>query len=187
MSAPDPVDAESRRQARRRSLIEWGAILVIAVVAAIVLRTWVIQPYFIPSGSMEPTLHIGDKVLVDKLSYHLHGLHRGDVVVFKKPASDYDPGVSVLIKRVIGLPGETISARDGQIYIDGKYLPEPWLPKGDYTANFGPDYIKSGCYFMMGDNRGNSEDSRDIGCIPRNLIIGRAFVIVWPPSQIGGL
>ena len=189
-SSAEPVRSEAesdRRARRRRSLIEWGAIVVIAVVAAVLLRSFVIQPYFIPSGSMETTLHIGDKVLVNKLSYDIHGIHRGDVIVFNKPANDYDPGVNVLIKRVIGLPGDTVSAHGGQVYVDNRLLKEPWLPKGVTTADFGPDYVKSGCYFVMGDNRGDSTDSRVIGCIPKKLVIGRAFVIVWPPSQIGSL
>jgi signal peptidase I len=172
---------------RRRGLIEWGSIIGIAVVAALLLRAFVIQPYFIPSGSMETTLLIGDKVLVNKLAYDFHPVHRGDVVVFNKLPNDDDPGVQVLIKRVIGLPGETISASGGQIYINGKYLPEPWLPKGTITANFSATPIPANCYFMMGDNRGDSADSRVFGCVPRSYIIGRAFVIVWPVSQIGTL
>lgn len=171
----------------RRTVIEWVAVIAAVVVAAVVLRSFVVQLYYIPSASMEPTLQIGDKVLVDKLSYDLHGVHRGDVVVFDKPPGDHDPGVSVLIKRVVGLPGETISARNGQVYIDGAVLAQPWLPKGITTPAFGPDYVPAGCYFMLGDNRGDSADSRVIGCIPRRLIIGRAVAVVWPPSQIRSL
>ncbi len=184
-SGPAPAAKHGRT---RRTIIEWGAVLVVAVLAALLLRTFVIQPYFIPSGSMEPTLQINDKVLVDKLSYHLHGVHRGDVVVFKKPPDFNDPGVTDLIKRVVGLPGETISGRGGEIYINGHLLAQPWLPKKYYyTAPFAPIHIPSGQYFVMGDNRGNSEDSRFIGTIPRNLIIGRAFLIVWPIGRIGTL
>lgn len=182
--SPGPP-AKLRRS--HRTLIEWGAILVVAVLAAVLLRTFVIQPYFIPSGSMEPTLEINDKVLVDKLSYHLHSVHRGDVVVFKKPPNDYTPDIKDLIKRVVGLPNETISASGGEVYIDGHVLPQPWLPKGVTTANFGPVHIPAGDYFVMGDNRGNSADSRVIGPIPGNLIVGRAFLIVWPLGRIGTL
>jgi signal peptidase I len=184
-SAPAPVAAPPRRT--RKALIEWGAILVVAVVAAVLLRTFVIQPYFIPSGSMEPTLRVGDKVLVDKLSYHMHAVHRGDVIVFKKPPNDYSPGIKDLIKRVIGLPGETISAANGQVDIDGRPLKEPWLPKGVTTADFGPVHIPVGDYFVMGDNRGNSADSRVIGPISGSLIVGRAFLIVWPIGHISTL
>lgn len=184
-SGPSPRAAKHSRL--RRSLIEWGAIVVVAVIAALLLRTYVIQPYYIPSGSMEPTLMIGDKVLVNKLAYDFHSVHRGDVIVFRKPPGDYTPNIKDLIKRVIGLPNETISAAGGNVYIDGRELREPWLPKGDYTANFGPVHIPPGEYFVMGDNRTNSADSRVIGPISGKLIVGRAFLIVWPISQIGTL
>jgi signal peptidase I len=192
-SPPDPTGTTApegvprRRHRSRRALIEWGTIIVVAVVAAIVLRTFVIQPYFIPSGSMYPTLKVGDKVLVDKLSYHMHAVHRGDVIVFKKPPNDYSPDIKDLIKRIIGLPDETISASNGHVDINGRQLNESWLPKGVTTANFAPVHIPAGDYFVMGDNRGNSADSRVIGPIAGNLIVGRAFLIVWPVGRIGTL
>lgn len=183
--AGGPPPAPSRRS--RRTIIEWGAILVVAVLAAVLLRSFVIQPYFIPSGSMEPTLRVGDKVLVNKLSYHFHGVHRGDVVVFKKPPNDYTPDIKDLIKRVIGLPNESISAQGGHVYINGRELKEPWLPKNVVTTNFGPVHVPPGDFFVMGDNRTNSADSRVIGPIPGSLIVGRAFLIVWPIGHIGTL
>lgn len=179
-----------RRSRARRTIIEWGAVLVVAILAALLLRSFVIQPYFIPSGSMEPTLKIGDKVLVDKLSYHLHSVHRGDIIVFKRPPNYADPGVKDLIKRVIGLPGETISGCDnGQVCINGKLLSEPWLPKKyAYTANFAPVHIPAGEYFVMGDHRSDSDDSRfQLGPISGKLIVGRAFLIVWPIGHISTL
>jgi signal peptidase I len=180
-----PVDAPPVRQKRRwRGAIEWGAILAVAVLAALLLRGFVVQPYFIPSGSMEPTLQINDKVLVNKLAYDFHPVHRGDIIVFGKPADDYSPGIKDLIKRVIGLPGETISASGGSVYINGQKLNEPWLPKGTITGDFTPVHIPPGEYFVMGDNRGNSADSRVIGPIAKKLIVGRAFLIVWPLSRI---
>lgn len=187
-AAAGPEPAGKKRRSHR-ALFEWLAILVIAVVAALLIRSFVIQPYYIPSGSMEPTLKVGDKVLVNKLSYDFHSVHRGDVVVFKKPPHDYGPGIKDLIKRVIGLPNETISARGGHVYIDGRLLNEKWLPKGpsSTTSNFGPVHIPAGDYFVMGDNRTNSEDSRVIGPISGSLIVGRAFLIVWPLGRISGL
>jgi signal peptidase I len=191
---PAPVDATSTadepaprpRSKRRRAIIEWAVILVVALLAALLLRTFVIQPYFIPSASMEPTLKDGDKVLVNKLSYDLHPIHRGDVIVFKKPPDDTTPGIKDLIKRVIGLPGETIAGRNGQIYINGNLLREPWLPKvdQDVTSTFAPVQIPAGEYFVMGDNRTDSSDSRVFGPIPKKLVVGRAFMIVWPISRI---
>jgi signal peptidase I len=188
-SVPVPVEGPPPTALRRhrRAAIEWAVILAVAVIAALTLRTFIIQPYFIPSGSMETTLDIGDKVLVNKLSYHLHAVHRGDVIVFKKPANDYSPGVKDLIKRVIGLPGETISGQGGSIYINGVVLKQSWLPKGTTTAPFPPTDIPAGHFFVMGDNRGNSSDSRVFGPIAKSLIVGRAFLLVWPPSRIGTL
>jgi signal peptidase I len=180
-------------------VVEWGVILVVAVLAAILIRTFVVQPFFIPSGSMEPTLMVNDRVLVNKLSYDFHSVHRGDIVVFKKPADDTTPGITDLVKRVIGLPGETISAQNGHVYINGQQLKEPWLPNGVATGQFpssipgclpapaGACLIPSGDYFMMGDNRGDSADSRIIGPVPGKLFIGRVFVRVWPLSRLGWL
>ncbi|HET7524113.1 MAG TPA: signal peptidase I [Acidimicrobiales bacterium] len=171
----------------RRVVIEWVAVLAVAVIAAVLIRAFVLEPFFIPSGSMEPTLQVGDRVLVNKLSYDLHSIHRGDVVVFKKPPNDFTPGIKDLIKRVIGLPGETISGQDGGVYINGHRLKEPWLPKGLTTAPFPAVHIPRGDYFVMGDNRGDSADSRVIGPIRGSLIVGRAFIRVWPVSRIGGI
>lgn len=185
-SVPPPASQSPRRRTKR-AVVEWVTILVVAVLAAVLLRSFVIQPYYIPSGSMEPTLMIGDKVLVNKLSYDFHSVHRGDVVVFKKPAKDYSPGIKDLIKRVIGLPGETISASGGSVYINGRPLKEPWLPRTTTTADFPPVHIPAGDYFMMGDNRGNSADSRVIGPVPGKLIVGRAFLIIWPIGRINTL
>jgi signal peptidase I len=183
----------SRHRRRVRVAIEWVVILGIAVSAALLIRSFVLQPYFIPSGSMEPTLMVGDRVLVNKLSYDMHAVHRGDIVVFSKPPNDVSPGIKDLIKRVIGLPGETISTRNGEVYINGQELSEPWLPKDQVPVPSGPSCVLStmtipaGEYYVMGDNRGNSEDSRCFGAIAKKLIIGRAFIKVWPISRIGTL
>jgi len=145
------------------------------------------QAFFIPSGSMEPTLKVNDRVLVNKLSYKLHPIHRGDIVVFKRPPSEAsDPTIKDLIKRVIGLPGETIEERAGYVYINGVQLKEPYLPPDaqGVTTSLPPLKIPANQYFVMGDNRTNSKDSRFIGTIPRSLIVGRAFIRVWPLSKI---
>jgi signal peptidase I len=179
------VRAEARRRRRRRAAIEWLIVLVIALGVAVLMRTFVVQTFYIPSGSMEPTLNIGDRILVDKLSYHLHAVHRGDIVVFARPPGEtLEPGVNDLVKRVIGLPNETISAQNGQIDINGKPLAEPWLPKGVVTDDFGPVHIPSGDYFVMGDNRGFSSDSRVFGPISGSLIVGRVVMRIWPLSHI---
>ena len=110
--------------------------MAVALLAAIVIKTFLFQAFYIPSDSMEPTLKPGDRVLVNKLSYDLHAVHRGDIVVFKRPPNDSSPGIKDLIKRVIGLPGETHRGQNGQVYINGHELTEPWLPKGETTAPF---------------------------------------------------
>lgn len=164
--------------------MEWASVLLVAVVIAGLVRLYVIQSYYIPSGSMLPTLQIGDRILVDKLSYDLHGFHIGDIVVFKKPAADTgSPQIHDLVKRVIGLPGQRISAHNGQVYINGKLLPEPFLPKSALTYHLAPEVIPKGYIYVMGDNRDNSKDSRFFGPISEKLVIGKVVLIFWPLSQ----
>jgi signal peptidase I len=195
----DPAGGEPPHGRGYRTVIEWVVILAAVLLCTVVLRSFVVQSFYIPSGSMEPTLQIGDRIIVDKLSYHLHDVHRGDIVVFARPPLE-DQAYADLVKRVIGLPGETISSRDGQVYINGKLLAEPWLPKvdqgvtgtlpGDPNEQFnlpGPVKIPAGEYFVMGDNRTDSEDSRFFGPIPGSLIVGRAVAVVWPLDHIKGL
>lgn len=159
-------------------------VVVIALVLAMAVRSWVFQSFYIPSGSMLPTLQIGDRILVDKLSYRLHLVHEGDIVVFRKPATDVgDPAVVDLVKRVIGLPGETISSAGGNVYIDGHLLKEPWLGTGVITNGIKAMIIPQNSYFVLGDNRGNSSDSRVFGPIQGKLIVGRVVLIFYPFSQ----
>ncbi|MGB7052211.1 MAG: signal peptidase I [Acidimicrobiales bacterium] len=198
-----PIDgtdeASDRRKRRQRALIEWLVILAIVLVCTVVLRTFVVQSYSIPSLSMSPTLQVGDRIIVDKLSYRFGSVHRGDIVVFARPPLE-DQEYADLVKRVIGLPGETISARNGHVYINGQRLYEPWLPPGpqSYTGPLpgdpheqfnmpGPVKIPAGEYYVMGDNRENSEDSRFFGPISKSLIVGRAVAVAWPLNQIKGL
>jgi len=153
--------------------------------AALVIKTFLFQAFYIPSESMEPTLKPGDRVLVNKLSYDLHHIHRGDIVVFKRPPAEAgNPAIKDLIKRVIGLPGETIEQRGGRVYINGQPLNESYLPAGTSTTNLRRQVVPAGQYFVMGDNRSNSSDSRFIGPIPGSLIVGRAFIRVWPLSSV---
>jgi signal peptidase I len=170
----------------KRFVVEWLAVLIVAVGVAVLVRTFVVQTFYIPSASMEPTLMIGDRILVDKLSYHLHSVHRGDIVVFAKPPREVTaPDVKDLVKRVIGLPGETIWGNGGRVWIDGKPLNEPWLPRGTYTSSFPKLKIPSNEYFVMGDNRGDSQDSRFFGPISRSLIVGKVVFRIWPISHMG--
>ena len=185
---PKPAPAKRSHWVR-----EAVVVVVIAAVVAILLRTFVVQTFYIPSGSMEPTLKIGDRILVSKLSYHLHGVDRGDIVVFDRPPAENCGGAEVndLVKRVIGLPGETISLSHGNVFINGKQLDQSWLPASEQgLTSPGPPgtpyslarpyVIPANDYFMMGDNRTDSCDSRYWGPISRNLIVGKVDLRVWP-------
>ncbi len=181
---------------RWRWALEWLAVVVVALVLALGVRTYVAQMFYIPSGSMLPTLQIGDRIVVDKLSYHLHDIRRGDVVVFRRPPRE-QADYADLVKRVIGLPGDTVSSVGGRVYIDGRPLAEPWLPQPapmtspspvpqSFSLNH-PFTVPAGQYFVMGDNRTNSEDSRYFGPISSNLVVGRMAFVAWPLDDSGWL
>ena len=170
-----------------RNGVEWVVILAAALLVAFVIKQYVVQAFYIPSGSMEHTLNIGDRVLVNKLSYRMHDIHRGDIVVFKRPPGEgpSSPEIKDLIKRVVGLPGDTVESRDGRIFINDRPLEEKYLDDGVRTVPaVEKTVVPPNSYFLMGDNRGNSRDSRFFGAVPKDLIIGRAFVRVWPLGDL---
>jgi signal peptidase I len=183
---PDEATAGEQKKRKRkkesglRNAVEWVVIIGGAFLVAFVVKTFLIQAFFIPSGSMLPTLHEDDRVLVNKLSYDLHDVHRGDLVVFERPENEAAGQIKDLIKRVVGLPGERIESRDGDVYIDGDLLEEPYLADGAETTGLEPQTVPEGHVFVMGDNRGDSMDSRVFHAINEDLIVGRAFVRVWP-------
>jgi len=166
---------------RSRHFLEWVVVVALAVLAAAGLRAFAVQTFFVPSGSMLPTLQLGDRIMVVKVGYTIH---RGDILVFRRPPADTSTTDADLVKRVIGLPGETISSRGATVLINGKTLKEPWLPRLTGTCaesaedipmtKIPPDY-----YFMMGDCRGNSTDSRVWGTLAGSYIVGKVIVIVW--------
>jgi len=168
-----------------RGAVEWIVILVGALLVAFVVKTFLLQAFYIPSASMESTLNIGDRVLVNKLSYDFHDVRRGDIVVFKSPPGEGNPEIKDLIKRVIGLPNETVEGHDGRVFINGNPLKEPYLAEGATTSAFAPEKIPPGHLWVMGDNRGNSKDSRVFHTIDEDLVVGRAFVRVWPLGALG--
>ena len=207
-----PGDGDDDRQPaapdeRRRSFWkELPFLIVIALVVAVLIKTFLVQAFWIPSGSMEETLQINDRVLVSKLSYRFVDVSRGDVVVFDDPRGvQTDESVpeavwrnllesvglstpkSEYIKRVIGLSGETVQVRGGKIEIDGVPLDEPWVHPFTNMPDFGPETVGEGQLFVMGDNRNASQDSRVFGPIDEDTVVGRAFVVLWPPSRWGGL
>lgn len=188
---PDSGDASdagrSGMSRSTRSAIEWVAVIVGALVVALVVKTFLIQAFYIPSESMVPSLKVGDRVLVNKLSYTTGDIERGDVVVFARPGGPGSDGIEDLIKRVVGLPGETVEGRDGRVYVDGEELPETYLPDGVETSVFPPYEVPEDHVWVMGDNRGASDDSRRFKAVPTSDVVGRAFVIIWPLTELGTL
>ncbi len=195
VSAPEtlaePVtDVPVKHRSRQRTIIEWVLVIAIAVLVSLLIRTYVFQTFFIPSGSMEPTLQIGDRILVSKLSVEFGTIHTGDIVVFKAPAavkSDCGDDVADLVKRVIGLPGQILTSKGNKIYVDGVKLKQPWTHNEPLFRQIGKVVIGPNQYFVMGDNEPNSCDSRFWGTIPRSSIIGKAFLRIWPLSRFGFL
>jgi len=181
--------AHARKSARSWTQLggEWLGILIGALVLAIVIKTFVAQTFYIPSPSMEKTLLVNDRVLVNKLAYRVGDVHRGDIVVFKRPPKEVDTSITDLIKRVVGLPGETIEARNGVVYINGKALSEPYLQPGMPTNDLPPTVVPTGHYFVMGDNRTNSFDSRRFDAIDESYLVGRAEFRIWPFGRLAGL
>jgi signal peptidase I len=189
-----------------RVAAEWAVLIIAAIVVAVGIKSFLFQAFYIPSESMVPTLEVGDRVLVNKLSYDLHDVNRGDIVVFAAaPNHEWQKaGIDDLVKRVIGLPGETVTQCGDHVCIDNKRLNESYLPKDieptqSWPSSGGPivgcskQSPANGCtllageYFMMGDNRPASADSRLHGPIKGSSIVGRAFVRIWPLNRLGFL
>jgi signal peptidase I len=186
-------------------LRELPGLILIAFVLALLIKTFLIQAFFIPSASMVPTLRIGDRVLVNKVVYAIGEPQRADVIVFVNPDLD-EPDQGPLaalwnwlieglgfssnpnkdfIKRVIGLPGETVEVRKGRVFIDGERIKEPYARDEQDPSNYGPVTVPPESFFVMGDNRRNSQDSRSqLGFIPEDKIVGKAFILLWPPSRV---
>jgi signal peptidase I len=205
------VAKSTQKKSASGSVIEFVVIVAVALGLALGIQAFIVKPYRIPSGSMEPTLAIGQRVLVDRVSKHFTDFHRGDIVVFKPPkGADTEPQCgnpnkppdqacdkptpdksdTNFIKRIIGLPGDRLKVIKGRAYINGKELNEPYI-RPDASCpicnepreiTIPPDH-----FFMMGDNRGESDDSRDWGPVPKGWIIGKAFFTYWPPKRIGTL
>ena len=214
MSAPPPGSATAEKDKRKRSLnsaLEFVLIVAVALGLALAIQAWVVKPFRIPSGSMEPTLHIGQRVLVDRVTGHFGDPGRGDIIVFHPPKGSESSGEKCgvprpsnepcprstpqrssanFIKRVVAVGGDRVKVLNNHAYVNGKR-------QGDGFANLTPCTdvcnlpkqitIPPGQFFMMGDNRGQSDDSRDWGPVPKKWIIGEAFFTYWPPSRIGTL
>jgi signal peptidase I len=186
------------------ALRELGLLVVMAVVIAVVVKSFVAQAFYIPSGSMLPQLQVNDRVVVSKISYRLHDPRRGDIVVFDAPGGAPEasspllrralrglvesvgilaPSTDEYIKRVVALPGERVEGQGGRVLVDGREVVEPYLPEGTVTADFPAVVVPPGTVFVLGDNRSNSADSRVFGPVPRPTVVGRAILRVWPLSH----
>ncbi len=188
---------------------ETTVLVVLAILLAVLFKTFLVQAFYIPSGSMEPTLDISDRVLVEKVSYRFGDVTDGDVVVFVHDLPGVEPesgnpvarffsglgqavGVAPpssrdFIKRVVGTPGDRISCQQGKLFRNDQQVSEPYLQPGTTTENCSPVTVPAGKLYVMGDNRNNSEDSRTFGPIERSSVVGRAFVRIWPLSHTGVL
>ena len=197
----NPVTRMTRNLPRGwRITIDWIVTIVGAIAIVLAIKAWVVNPYRIPSSSMEPSLHcarpgsgcvarFSDRVLANRFIYHFRKPARGDIIVFKTPpeAQERCGAGGTFVKRLVALPGETWEERDGFVYINGKKLIEPYVKgdRRDSSTTYPPRKIPPGEYFMMGDNRTQSCDSREWGPVPRANIIGEVFSVYWPPNRIG--
>lgn len=183
----ESVSRSDSAKVSKNELWEWTKALLIAVALAFIIRTFIFAPFLVDGPSMVPNLMDQERLIVNKLIYYIREPKRGEILVFHAtPEKDY-------IKRVIGLPGETVELKDDKLYINGKETPEPSLAEIEntyheegmnYTIDFGPVDVPPGHIFVLGDNRPNSEDSRELGPIPIDAVVGRAEFVFWPFSQL---
>jgi signal peptidase I len=206
-SDDEPAKPEKQRNPILSFLGELPGLILLAFGLALLIKSLLLQAFWIPTGSMEPTLVPGDRVIVSKVPYYFHHPERGDVIVFEEPdpAKAPDRGVwgSIThwlgqglgfaapdnpdyIKRVIGEPGDVVSAHGGHVYVDGVKISEPYLE--EKTARFPETKVPEGKLFVMGDNRDNSLDSRfGLGFVPIDRVIGKAEFVIWPFEDVGGI
>jgi signal peptidase I len=208
---PGDGDTGKHREPKKKAggplgfLKELPGLILIAFALALLIKTFLIQAFFIPSQSMVPTLRVGDRVLVNKLVYDFGDIRHGDIIVFENPHLR-EPDRNVLrdiwqwvteglgfssdptkdfIKRVVALPGETVEVRNGRVFVEGRRLTEPYVSGMRDRSDYPMRTVPPGHVFVMGDNRPNSQDSRSsLGFIPEDKIVGKAFVLLWPPSRI---
>jgi signal peptidase I len=213
--APEELEVDRERERRRHSrnpldrltaglprpwriAIDWIVTIAGAILIVLAIKEWVVNPYRIPSSSMEPTLHcarpgqgcearLSDRVLANRFIYHFRSPHRGEIIVFNTPKAAAEAACNAsgtFVKRLIGLPGETVKEKDGYIFINGKPLSESYIQANRRDHQSGTWFVPKGHYFFMGDNRRESCDSRRWGSVPRKNIIGEVFMTYWPPNRI---
>lgn len=181
--------AEGKSRSALRTLVSFIIMVVAVVVLSVLLRTFVFEPYEIPSGSMEETIQIGDMVFSEKVSYYFREPEQGDIVTFEDPEVEG----RTLIKRVIATGGQTVDLQDGKVVVDGEVLDEPYTngKRSDPLSSTAPGVsisypytVPDGYIWVMGDNRTNSQDSRYFGAVPVSSVTGRAAVVYWPLDEI---
>ncbi|MGC1309878.1 MAG: signal peptidase I [Phormidesmis sp.] len=181
-------DRTGKSQQRWQQIfLENAKLAIVALVIAAVVRLLIAEPRYIPSPSMVPTLAVGDRLLVEKVSYHLHAPHRGDIVVFEPPPQLQEYGYQAsqaFIKRVIGLPGQTVQVSEGRVLVDGEALVEPYI-LAEPAYEMPPVQVPADSLFVMGDNRNDSNDSHVWGFLPVQNAIGRAVFRFWPLEKVG--
>lgn len=181
---PEPTRVSPQRQ--ENPWVEILKTITLSIFLALGIRTFVAEARFIPSGSMLPTLEIDDRLIIDKMGYRFTDPQRGDVVVFSPTEELRKQYKDAFIKRIIGLPGETIEVKNGKVFVNGEAISEDYIAERPQYS-WGPETVPEGSYLVLGDNRNNSYDSHYWGFVPRENIIGRATVRFWPPNRIGGL
>ena len=171
---------------KTKGLVEFLVILLVAFALVFgLVRPFILEAFWIPSKSMVPTLEVGDRVFVNKFIYHFHPPERHDIIVFRSAEGSTEGGQEDLIKRVVGVPGDEISVQDGTLFVNGERQEEPYVnEQSPDTSSFGPMVVPEGKVFVMGDNRADSLDSRFIGPVPLENVVGEAFMIFWPPGRI---
>ena len=182
----EPNERNSSSTHEENPWVEGFKTIGLSIILALGIRTFVAEARYIPSGSMLPTLEIDDRLIIDKLGYRFTEPQRGDVVVFNPTDELRKQYKDAFIKRIIGLPGETVEVRDGQVFVNGEPLQENYIAE-EPQYNWGPDTVPEDSYLVLGDNRNNSYDSHYWGFVPRDHIIGRAIVRFWPLNRMGGV
>ena len=188
MSKKLPNQASTKAvESEENPLVEIAKTVAMAFVLSFGIRTFVAEARYIPSSSMEPTLQINDRLIIEKMTYRFNKPERGDVVVFNATEALKEQNFhDAFIKRIIGLPGDKVVVRNGQVKVNGKIIREAYI-KEKPNYNYGPVIVPQGNYLVLGDNRNNSYDSHYWGFVPKDKIIGRAFVRFWPPQRIGSI
>ncbi|MGB3138205.1 MAG: signal peptidase I [Nodosilinea sp.] len=184
--ALDQGSGQKRQASQVNPWVEGLQTIGLSVVLALGIRHFVAEARYIPSGSMEPTLQINDRLVIEKISYHLNPPEHGDVVVFWPPESLTAPGKrrDAFIKRIVGLPGDVVEVRDGEVIRNDEELSEPYI-KAPPDYQWGPEEVPEASYLVLGDNRNSSYDSHAWGFVPEENIIGKAVVRFWPPGRVG--